>query len=152
MFYLEINPSEHKLYDLPIVHALRRDTKLPNLVTYFNEGSERWVVGLRSECGKFIRELCMADMDTGEGRCPNRAGYQEMLKCFKYLVRERAEEKQELRRQQKYAAQEAIDQGDQYRDSVMAMYRHLHRKYGGHQADQYLHDTGLTRTGPSVIH
>lgn len=152
MFYLEIDPQYHKLYDLPVAQSLRQDTRVPNIMSYYNEPADAWIIGLRSEDGRYIKELGMADGKLGKETCPDRRSYHEMLWMFRNMIGTADEEKRRLRGQYRTQAVAHAESQEQYRHAIMSMYRHVHRKHGAVKAERYLHGTGLSPQGPSVIH
>jgi len=140
---IDFDPEWHALRPLPVEASLRRDTKQPNIVTYFHKGTKKWLVALKSANGRQLLELDYVDGVDGTQTFPqSREHYQRLVRLLTVLL-EKKEVKRRLRQREAAAATAHIEEEEAIRDAYLTIYRDMKRAHGEHHADQWARRVGF---------
>ena len=151
MFYIVRDPAVHQIVDVPVVHALRRDTGFQNLVVYKHAEHGRFVLAFQSIDQGLLWELGYVDGQDGQGHVPDRPTYQGLVRSLKRDWQTPGEQKKALRAWETDYCRERNESQAAYEDAMEALNRTIRKEHGAAKADEHWRATGLTRKHPDVI-
>lgn len=138
--FTQWDDSVYEKVDLPCTEAIRRETRIPGLITVRGRMYPSWLYGLR-EGNRFIimGVLCSEDETS---RWPSRSDMHRIVRSVTKFVDRNDLRFKAIRRNMEVARRIEEDNHRWY-SGVHGIYRHLNRKKGSIRAERWLKDNGL---------
>lgn len=143
------DPNLHEVTDLPIVHDLRRDTNLSDLITYRNHHTNTWMLAVRSDCGGFLKEIAYIDGNRGLTTTPSREYYKSLLRVLQNRTNYSRMHSSLKQAQRDFWASEH-ERKYHEKESYQAMGDLINRRQGAKKAEEYLHGTLGSNAVPRI--
>ena len=150
MFVTDRDPRVHRLVDLPVVAAYRRETHIPTLVGYHHQENGKWVLALLSTDEQLLWEVGYLNGSDGSTPEPTQANFQNNVARLRSKWETPAEVVEDMKRSARRKRASQLEQHESLHEAVGTMYRHIRGRNGVHAADEYLQSTGMSLKGPAV--
>lgn len=149
---IPFDPAVHKIRELEVARQLRRDTGDPQVMSYFHEGTENWLIALLSADRKWLLEIdYISVLSDGKSTSPrSREEYQYLLKLLTvFTTKDRM--KRNLLSWNRSQVLGHLDENERFTEALQGMYRFIHRNDGAVAAERYAQNVGISNMGPSTI-